>query len=423
MKNLLQAFGRRDQTAASPGYYSVLDVGTAHVTALVVEVVADAIIVRGIGHAEQQSGAMRNSLITDLEAVVMCCHSALQEAEELAQNIGKSVILGMPAEQTRGIATTVTLERKHPAGRVAAAEVEEWLRTAQRQALAQAVEQFSWQAGVSDVDVRLINAALTSLHIDGHAVRNPVNFQGRHVSLAVFDAAAPLIHVGALQTLALALDLTLIAIVAEPFALVDSLLSPLVRDLGSVYVDVGAGTTSIVIAREGGVAAYRSLTQGGNTLTRDLALALSLPWEEAEERKRQLTAGLLSDAEAAEVQAAFAGSLQAWGTAVRTVLEELGADEKLPPFVYLCGGGSMLPGIMEILQDIGQMAGSPFAHPPRIAPLSARDMGVTLDTHLPAPAPGDIMVLALARQALATEAPGSTTDELLLRVSRAMGPG
>ena len=121
VKNLLQAFGRREQTAASPGYYSVLDVGTAHVTALVVEVVGESVIVRGIGHAEQQSGAMRNSLITDLEAVVMCCHSALEEAEGLAQNIGKSVILGMPAEQTRGIATTLTLERKHPAGSVAAA--------------------------------------------------------------------------------------------------------------------------------------------------------------------------------------------------------------------------------------------------------------------------------------------------------------
>ena len=196
------------------------------------------------------------------------------------------------------------------------------------------------------------------------------------------------------------------------------------RDLGSVYVDVGAGTTSIVIVREGGVTAYRSLTQGGNASDPrscpglEPALGRSGGAQAPTDRR-----DLLYRCRGCRGAGRLCRPLQAWATAVRTVLEELGADEKLPPFVYLCGGGSTLPGILEILQDIGQMAGSPFAHPPRIAPLSARDMGVSLDTHLPAPAPGDMMVLALARQALVTEAPGSTTDELLLRVSRAMGPG
>src|SRR5207248_2239794 len=133
----------------------------------------------------------------------------------------------------------------------------------------------------------------------------------------------------------------------EPFALADALLSPLVRELGAVYLDVGAGTTTVAVAREAGVTGYRSLTQGGHALTRALALAQSLPWEEAEERKRQMAAGMLSDAEAATVRASMAEELQSWATAVRTALEELGTPEKLPPFVYLCGGGSALPGVLD----------------------------------------------------------------------------
>jgi cell division protein FtsA len=251
----------------------------------------------------------------------------------------------------------------------------------------------------------------------------PVSFQGKHVSLSVFDAVAPLIHVGALQTMAFALDLTLVAVVAEPFALADALLSPLVRELGAVYIDVGAGTTTVAVARETGVTGYRSLPLGGHTLTRTLALALALPWEEAEERKRQMAAGMLPDVEAATVRAALAADLQEWTTAVRTALEELAAQHKLPPFVYLCGGASTLPAVVEALQDIGQMAGSPFAAPPRIASLGPRDMGVSLDAHLPPVDAADTMALALARQVLVAESPTSTVDELLIRVSRSMGPG
>jgi len=424
VRNLFQAFGnRRTEAPASPGLYSVLDIGTSTVTALVVELAGDTVVVRGLGHAAQPPGAMRHSLITDLEGVIGACHAALEEAEEVAQAVGKAVIVGMPAEQTRGVPATLSMERKHPAGRIAAPEVEEWLRTVQRQALTQAAEQLSWHAGVGEVDVRLINATLTELTIDGHTVRSPIGFQGKHVELAVFDAIAPLIHVGALQTLGSALDLTLVAIVAEPFALADCLLSPLVRELGAVYLDIGAGSTTVTVAREAGVTGYRSLPQGGATLTRALALAENVPWEEAEERKRGMVAGLLSDPEAARVRDAIAADLQAWISAVRALLGELSAAEKLPPFVYLCGGGSTLPGIVESLVDIGQAPDSPFTRVPRVAALGVRDMGISLDTRVPQPGAADMVALSLARQALAAEAPTSTTDELLLRVSRAMGPG
>jgi len=58
-----------------------------------------------------------------------------------------------------------------------------------------------------------------------------------------------------------------------------------------------------------------------------------------------------------------------------------------------------------------------------VAALGVRDMGISLDTRVHQPGAADMVALSLARQALAAEAPTSTTDELLLRVSRAMGPG
>src|SRR5207248_69095 len=76
------------------------------------------------------------------------------------------------------------------------------------------------QGGVPpDVNVKLINSAITSVRIDGFAVNNPIDFQGKQMVITVFNTFAPLTHVGALQTIASELDLELIATVAEPYAM------------------------------------------------------------------------------------------------------------------------------------------------------------------------------------------------------------
>jgi cell division protein FtsA len=64
--------------------------------------------------------------------------------------------------------------------------------------------------------VRLVHAAVTGAAIDGYALTNPVGFQGRHVKIGIFNAFAPLVHLGALQSVASQLDLELLEIVAEP---------------------------------------------------------------------------------------------------------------------------------------------------------------------------------------------------------------
>ena len=76
----------------------------------------------------------------------------------------------------------------------------------------------TWETGLQSVDVRLVHAAVVGAWIDGYAVTNPIGFQGRNVRIAIFDAFAPLVHLGALQTVAAKLDLELVAVVAEPYA-------------------------------------------------------------------------------------------------------------------------------------------------------------------------------------------------------------
>ena len=71
---------------------------------------------------------------------------------------------------------------------------------------------------------RLVNSALVGIEIDGYKVTNPIGFQGRDVVVQLYTAFAPLVHIGALERTAHELDLDLLAVAAEPFAVARSVI-------------------------------------------------------------------------------------------------------------------------------------------------------------------------------------------------------
>ena len=104
--------------------------------------------------------------------------------------------------------------------------------------------------------------------IDGYALSNPVGFQGRHVKIGIFNAFAPLVHLGALQSVASQLDLELLEVVAEPYAVARVLGAELVRQAGALFVDVGGGTTDVALVRQGGIEGTRMFALGGRAFTK-----------------------------------------------------------------------------------------------------------------------------------------------------------
>src|SRR5260221_12577863 len=90
------------------------------------------------------------------------------------------------------------------------------ISSAQQKLLKIAKERIAAETGYQNIEVRLTNAAVISVRIDGQTVINPIGFRGRHFTLTLFSAFAPLMQLGALETVAHSLDLTLATIVAKP---------------------------------------------------------------------------------------------------------------------------------------------------------------------------------------------------------------
>jgi len=235
-------------------YLVALDIGTEFVKVLVGRVDKEGNVAEIIGVGRQHQGLsdMQAGAIADIAAVVENCDKALNQAEEQAGVSVRTAIIGIAGELVKGTTTTVRVARKQSTKPLDITEMEKIINLVQERAQAKAKQQLAWELGGKEVEVRLVNSALVSIEIDGYPVTNPIGFQGNDVVVQLYTAFAPMIHIGALEKTAQELDLDLLAVAAEPFAVARAVIgnNPN-QSLSAILMDVGGGTTDLaVVCRE-----------------------------------------------------------------------------------------------------------------------------------------------------------------------------
>lgn len=355
-------------------HYTVIDIGTEIIKALIVKREGDQGIVIGAGKVRQALTDMQAGAVADIQAVIDNCDRALTEAEDMCHIVPGQAVIGIAGEQIKGFSTSVSVPRQQPQSRITQAEVAQSLQVVQRRALREAVRQMSQELGVSEVNVKLVHSAITAVHVDGYAVSNPLNFQGRVLDVSVFNTFAPLTHIGALQTIAQELDLELVATVAEPYAMARGCASDEVYEFGGVFVDVGGGTTDIALVRNGGIEATRMFALGGRAFTRRVAGELEMTLEQAEQFKMAHGEGRLPADQAALAHNAVTPNAEVLAQGVALALEEMARGEMLPPAIYLAGGGASLPEIAQQLDMLEWTEYLPFSRQPTIRTLRPEDV-------------------------------------------------
>jgi cell division protein FtsA len=237
------------------------------------------------------------------------------------------------------------------------------------------------------------------------------------VKIAIFNAFAPLVHLGALQSVAQQLDLELLEVVAEPYAVARAINSEPVRQGGALFIDVGGGTTDVALVRQGGIEGTRMFALGGRAFTKSIADRLELPFPRAEALKVDYARGIAGD-RAEAVQAIVGDDVAVWAAGVELVMEELAAGDLLPGRIYLCGGGSRLPEIREALADKAFSKSLPFARPPEVAVMSPDQIEMIQDETKLLVDQQDVTPMGLAFQAIELGETSGTLDGALRRVVR-----
>jgi cell division protein FtsA len=401
--------------------YTVLDIGTEFIKALIVKREEDKGIVLGVGRVRQSLTDMQAGGVADIQSVIDNCDRALSEAEDMCETIPGQAVIGIAGEQVRGFSTTMTVPRPQPQAPITQPDLAEALQSVQRRALKEAVRQLSHEMGVAEINVKLVHSVITSVHVDGHAVTNPLGFQGRAVQMTVFNTFAPLTHIGALQTIAQELDLELVATVAEPYAFARGCASDEVYAFGGIFVDVGGGITDVALVRGGGIEAIRMFALGGRSFTKRLANDLNMTLEDAERFKIAHGEGRLRRDQRALAHRTLQTNAEILAQGVALTLEELADDEPLPPAIYLAGGGAILPEVGEQLSALDWTEQLPFAAQPTVRMLTPDDVPGIYDTTGLLLGSQDITPMGLAQHAVTLEDEAhQPLGGLMRRVMRAM---
>ena len=331
-----------------------LDIGTSKIMVVVAEVLPGGLL-KIAGFGVSPSNGLKRGVVVNIDATVQSIQQALREAELMADcKIGR-VYTGITGSHIRGINSSgmVAIKDKE----VSRSDVKRVLDTATA-------------INISN-DQRLLLVESQEFVIDGQDVKDPIGMSGIrleakvHIVTGAQSAAENIIkcvHRCGLEVEHLMLN---------PMASNLAVLTNDERELGVVLVDIGAGTTDVAVFTGGAIRHTAVIPIAGDLITSDIAMALLTPTKDAEDIKVESGCAkqLLTDPES-EVEVPGLGdrgprrlSKQALAGVIEPRVEEIfslvqqairetGYEEVLSSGIVLTGGASVMPGMLELGEDI-----------------------------------------------------------------------
>ncbi|MBQ3474496.1 pilus assembly protein PilM [Candidatus Saccharibacteria bacterium] len=353
-----------------------LDIGTEFVKAVLARhSKKGGLEILGVGKAKQTEGNMNAGAVADIPAVVEVCEEALVEVEEQAGERANLTVVGIAGELIKGNTTTVNYSRKNPNKPITENEMNEIIKKVQQKSGEVAKKTVALETGNDNVEVRLINSAIVALTIDGYKISNPIGFKGSDLTIQFYTAFAPLIHVAAIEKVCAELNLDLLTVAVEPFAVCRACLGDdLESNFSGIVMDIGGGTTDIAVVEDGGVEGTKMFSIGGRSFTHQIAESLGVDFDTAENYKLNYDTGELDDRVKSKVETAISRNLSVWLTGVEVALEDFNSTGSLPRNILLCGGGASLSLLQETLAISDWFEGLPFSRRPIINLIDINDL-------------------------------------------------
>lgn len=371
-----------------------LDIGTEFVKAVIAEKTNDDNLnIIGVGKEHQNMGNMYAGAIADIQAVVSTCEKALSRAEEMAGVVSKTCVVGIAGELIKGNTRTVRYKRKDSNKPITDNEMQQIIQKVQEKAGEQAKQEIALETDNPEVEVRLINSAIVSLSIDGYKVCNPIGFKGSDLMIQFYTAFAPLVHISAIEKVCAELNLDLLAVAVEPFAVCRACLgNELESNFSAIVMDIGGGTTDIAVVDDGGVEGTKMFGIGGRSFTHQIANRTGLDYDTAEavklqiggvsldqltlmhrdetvaeaERRNEIQTILSTPERAKKINEAISDNIEVWLGGVAVALEDFPLIEALPTKILLCGGGAGLSALQEKLATSDWYNDLPFSRRPLV---------------------------------------------------------
>ncbi|MDR3221590.1 MAG: cell division protein FtsA [Candidatus Accumulibacter sp.] len=335
-----------------------LDIGTSKVVALVAEISPDDRL-NVIGMGSQDSRGLKKGVVVNIEDTVATISRVIQEVELMADCQVKDVYTGIAGSHIRSFNSNgmVSIEDKE----VTPMDVERVIETARRMLIPD--------------NQKILHILTQEFIIDNQdGVREPIGMSGLRLEVKVHIVTGAVSAAENIVKCVRRCGLDVNDLVLQPLASSYAVLSEDEKDLGVCLVDIGGGTTDLAVWTQGAIRHTSVIPIAGDQVTNDIAMALRTPTREAEDIKRKYGYAL-SDLADSEDTLDVAGvddrptrklSRRALADVIQPRVEELfelilaelrrsGFEEVLSRGIVLTGGSSVMPGMIELGEEVFHM--------------------------------------------------------------------
>lgn len=344
----LRLFDRRPRVVG-------LEMGTSKICAMVGELLPDGgVSIIGLGQSE--SHGMRKGEIVDASRVEADVRRALEEAEVRADREIRSVYLAVTGGHlvgfnNRGVQPIVSRE-------ITQEDVDDVIRNAKVIHL--------------PVDNYVVHAIRQHFSVeDQDEVRDPVGMVGGRLEVEMHVIHGRTNRLQNAIRLVRGMHLDVEDVVFSGLASAVGVLNSEQKELGTLVIDLGAGTTEYVVYARGVVRHTGVLAVGGDHVSQDIALGLKVPQGRAEKLKLEHGDALYDDrcrgktiepahdlglperpVNLEHLRCIMSLRLQETFEIIRDEVEEAGWMNQLRSGVVLCGGGSRTPRVLELAERV-----------------------------------------------------------------------
>jgi cell division protein FtsA len=334
-----------------------IDIGTTKTVAIVGEVTEAGMDIIGVGITPAKE--LRKGGVVNIDNTVEAIKKAVEDAEHMSGCRIDSAYVGIAGSHIKG---------QNSLGIVAVKG-----REVGEDDLQRAIE--ASRAIAVPVDREILHTLPQNYVVDGQdGIRDPVGMSGVRLEAKVHIVTGAAASIQNVVKSVNRVGLDIEDVVLEQLAASEAVLSADEKDLGVALIDIGGSTTGIAIFAEGSIKHTATLPVGGNFLTSDIAAGLRTPFAEAEKIKLNYGCAMTSmipKEDTIEVPSvggreARMVSRQILGRIVEPRMDEIlnmalkeivrsGYEDLLAAGVVLTGGASLLPGIIEMAEQIYDM--------------------------------------------------------------------
>jgi cell division protein FtsA len=336
-----------------------LDVGSTKTCAIIGEVDEDGVKFVSMGAAE--SKGTRKGLIANLSATAASVRRAIEGAESGAGVPVERAVVGVAGSHIRGVASRGGITLGHRPRDVEREDVRRSVDAARNVTLPE--------------DSIVLHVLPQEFFLDAQDnIRDPLGMVGQRLEVNVQLVTS---STSAMQNLVIAVNQAGIEVadtVLEPLASAEAALTQDERELGCCLLEIGGGTTELVVFHNGMLRHAGAFPVGGDHFTNDLAVGLRTPIPEAEKIKRAYTSAYhnsLEEDQAIEIasvgdrppRTVFTRQLneiiearaQELLALVQDELQRSGFAAAIPAGLVLSGGGAHLRGLPELAERMFEL--------------------------------------------------------------------